>query len=73
MPNENIIGPNQIPMEVWKCLGEKRLKQSSLMSFSGMQRCPKNEDTTQLSLSTRTKVIFKITITMEVLSCLATL
>jgi len=61
-------GSNQIPVEVWKCLGEKGLewlKELSKVIFR-TAKMPENGGLVQSSPCIRTKVIFKIVIILGV-------
>jgi len=60
MPTEKAVDPYQLLMEVWKHLGEKRLKWF-IKHFNVILRTAKMPTSVQLSISTRTKEIFKIT------------
>ena len=44
MTNGKVEGPDQIPVEVWKCLGEKGLKWLAVLFnvILGLLKCPKN-------------------------------
>ena len=68
MTNGKAEGPDQIPVEVLKCLGETGLEwlRTFSMLFLGLLTCPKNGGLVQSSLYTRTRVIFKIVIILGV-------
>ena len=77
MPSVKAVGPDQITMEVQKSLGEEGLKWLTelfniIFMHAKMPREWRRTDVALLSLSTRTKTIFKIETTIQVLSCLAT-
>jgi len=65
MPNGKAEDPDQIPVEVWKCLGEERLEWLTEL-FNIIFRTAKmpreNGGLVQSSLCTRTNGIFKIVI-----------
>ena len=68
MTNGKTDGPNQIPVEVGKCLGEEGLEWLTELSmlFLGPLRCSENGGLVQSSLYKRTKVIFKSVIILGV-------
>jgi len=68
MSNRKAEGPDQIPVEVWKCLGEDDLEwlMELSMLFLGPLRCSKSGGLAQLSLCTGTKGIFRIVIILGV-------
>ena len=74
MKSGKAVGPDSIPVEVWKSLGEDRvawLTDFKMLSLRP-QRCHKNRDIVQSSHCTRIKEMLKTTITIGALSYLVT-
>jgi len=75
MKIEKSISSDGIPVEICKCLGEQEIKWliDMLNNILELQKCPTNGELVQLSPYTRTRVIFRIAIIIEVLNQLVIL
>ena len=65
-----VVGPDDIPIDVWRMMGERGITwvQIYLILCGEARRCQRNGGKVLWYLYTRTRVIYKIVPTIEVLS-----